>query len=67
MTLGGGRVRLRDGCPLASFISAVLGLLIACVGNDAMSAIARLTFTNMNLLDGGECSLSEPGPAAVCG
>lgn len=44
-TLGGD-------APLKAFISAVLGLLISCVGIDAISGIARFTFNSMNLLDG---------------
>ncbi|MDP1990012.1 MAG: tripartite tricarboxylate transporter permease [Syntrophales bacterium] len=43
-TLGGD-------APLKAFISSVLGLLIAYVGIDAMSGIARFTFGSMNLLD----------------
>lgn len=38
--------------PLKAYISAVLGLLVACVGIDAVSGVARFTYNNMNLLDG---------------
>ena len=38
--------------PLKGLISGVLGLLVACVGIDAQSGVARFTFDNMNLLDG---------------
>jgi putative tricarboxylic transport membrane protein len=38
--------------PLKAYISAVIGLLVACVGIDAISGVARFTFDNMNLLDG---------------
>lgn len=44
-TLGGD-------APLKAFISAILGLLIACVGIDAISGVARFTYGSMNLLDG---------------
>jgi putative tricarboxylic transport membrane protein len=43
---------LGGDAPLKAFISAVLGLLISCVGIDAISGVARFTFTSMNLLDG---------------
>jgi putative tricarboxylic transport membrane protein len=43
---------LGGDAPLKAFISAVLGLLISCVGIDAISGVARYTFTSMNLLDG---------------
>lgn len=38
--------------PLKGIISGVLGLLIACIGIDAISGSPRFTFDNMNLLDG---------------
>ena len=38
--------------PMKAYISAVLGLLVACVGIDAISGVARFTFDNMNMLDG---------------
>jgi len=38
--------------PLKGLISGVIGLLVACVGIDAQSGVARFTFENMNLLDG---------------
>jgi putative tricarboxylic transport membrane protein len=38
--------------PLKAYISAIIGLLVACVGIDAISGVARFTFDNMNLLDG---------------
>ena len=38
--------------PLKAYISAVLGLLVACVGIDAISGVARFTFDSMYLLDG---------------
>jgi putative tricarboxylic transport membrane protein len=38
--------------PLKAYISAIVGLLIACVGIDAISGVARFTFDSMNLLDG---------------
>jgi putative tricarboxylic transport membrane protein len=38
--------------PLKAYISSVLGLLVACVGIDAISGVARFTYDNMNLLDG---------------
>jgi putative tricarboxylic transport membrane protein len=38
--------------PLKAYISAVLGLLVACIGIDAISGVARFTYGNMNLLDG---------------
>ncbi len=38
--------------PLKGLISGVVGLLVACVGIDAQSGVARFTFGNMNLLDG---------------
>jgi putative tricarboxylic transport membrane protein len=43
---------LGGDAPLKAYISAVLGLLIACVGIDAISGVARFTYNNMNLLDG---------------
>jgi len=44
-TLGGDK-------PLKAYISAILGLLVACVGIDAISGVARFTFDSMYLLDG---------------
>src|SRR5512138_2817172 len=38
--------------PLKAYISAIVGLLVACVGIDAISGVARFTFDSMNLLDG---------------
>ena len=38
--------------PLKGLISGVLGLIVACVGIDAQSGVARFTFDNMYLLDG---------------
>lgn len=38
--------------PLKAYISAVIGLLISCVGIDAISGVPRYTFDSMNLLDG---------------
>jgi TctA family transporter len=38
--------------PLKGLISGALGLLVACVGIDAQSGVARFTFDNMYLLDG---------------
>jgi putative tricarboxylic transport membrane protein len=43
---------LGGDAPLKAYISAVLGLLIACIGIDAQSGVARFTFTSMSLLDG---------------
>ncbi len=43
---------LGGDAPLKAYISAVLGLLIACVGIDAISGIARFSFGSMSLLDG---------------
>lgn len=38
--------------PLKGMISGVVGLLVACIGIDAQSGVARFTFGNINLLDG---------------
>ncbi|MDO9228988.1 MAG: tripartite tricarboxylate transporter permease [Syntrophales bacterium] len=38
--------------PLKGLISGVFGLLVACIGIDAQSAVARFTFGSMSLLDG---------------
>ncbi len=38
--------------PLKGIISGALGLLVACIGIDAISGVARFTFDNMYLLDG---------------
>ena len=38
--------------PLKAYISSVLGLLISCIGIDAISGVSRFTYDNMNLLDG---------------
>jgi putative tricarboxylic transport membrane protein len=38
--------------PLKGLISGALGLLVACVGIDAQSGVARFTFDQMYLLDG---------------
>jgi putative tricarboxylic transport membrane protein len=38
--------------PLKGLISGTLGLLVACVGIDAQSGVARFTFDQMYLLDG---------------
>ncbi|MCE5281724.1 MAG: tripartite tricarboxylate transporter permease [Deltaproteobacteria bacterium] len=38
--------------PLKGLISGVVGLLVACIGIDAQSGVARFTFGNINLLDG---------------
>jgi putative tricarboxylic transport membrane protein len=38
--------------PLKGLISGVIGLLVACVGIDAISGVARFTFDSMYLLDG---------------
>ena len=38
--------------PLKAYISAVIGLLVACIGIDAISGVARFTFDDPNLLDG---------------
>jgi putative tricarboxylic transport membrane protein len=43
---------LGGDAPLKAYISAVLGLMIACVGIDAISGVGRFTFNSMNLLDG---------------
>ena len=38
--------------PLKGLISGVFGLMIACIGIDAQSGVARFTFGSMYLLDG---------------
>jgi len=38
--------------PLKGIISGTLGLLVACIGIDAISGVARFTFDSMYLLDG---------------
>ncbi|MBW6486896.1 MAG: tripartite tricarboxylate transporter permease [Syntrophobacterales bacterium] len=38
--------------PLKGLISGILGLLVACIGIDAQSGVARFTFDSMNMLDG---------------
>jgi len=38
--------------PLKGLISGAMGLLVACVGIDAQSGVARFTFDQMYLLDG---------------
>jgi putative tricarboxylic transport membrane protein len=38
--------------PLKGLIAGAMGLLVACVGIDAISGVARFTFGNMYLLDG---------------
>jgi putative tricarboxylic transport membrane protein len=38
--------------PLKAYISAALGLLVACIGIDAISGVARFTFGSMYMLDG---------------
>lgn len=39
---------------LTTIISGLLGLLLACIGQDPMAGVARLTFGNKNLLSGME-------------
>jgi len=43
---------LGGNSPLKGLISGVVGLLVACIGIDAQSGVARFTFGNINLLDG---------------
>jgi putative tricarboxylic transport membrane protein len=43
---------LGGDAPLKALISGVIGLLIACIGIDAISGVPRFTFNSMNLLDG---------------
>jgi len=43
---------LGGNSPLKGLISGVFGLLVACVGIDAQSGVARFTFGSMYLLDG---------------
>lgn len=38
--------------PLKGLISGVLGLLVACIGIDAISGVSRFTFESMYMLDG---------------
>jgi putative tricarboxylic transport membrane protein len=38
--------------PIKGLISGAMGLLVACVGIDAISGVARFTFDNVFLLDG---------------
>jgi putative tricarboxylic transport membrane protein len=43
---------LGGDAPIKALISGVVGLLVACIGIDAISGAPRFTFDNMNLLDG---------------